>query len=69
MPIQDLLRIKSFTIISAHHISTHQNLYCTKSNIILKLLIIHEASTKKINTVEDVWKSEEKVYNLGQLSP
>ena len=24
-------------------------------------LVIHEASTKEINTVEDVWKSEEEI--------
>ena len=36
---------------------------------LLKSLIIHEATTKKINTVDDVWKSEEEFHKLGQLSP
>lgn len=30
--------------------------------------IIHEANKNTINTVEDVWKSEEEIHKLGQFS-
>ena len=32
-------------------------------------LIIQEESAKKINNVEDVWKSEEELHKLGHLAP
>ena len=42
---------------------------CTSEIHFSNSLIIHDAKTRKISTVEDVWKSEEKVTktrpNLG----
>ena len=56
-------------IISVHkldkklEIENERNLMKLRSTL-LRSLIIHKA-----NTVEDVWKSEEEITYVGQLSP